>query len=540
VEERFKSGELRVVVSSTSLELGIDIGSVDLAVLVHPPGDVVRLLQRIGRAGHEPGGVRRGLVLTASPAELLEAAVPVASGRWGQCEPLALPAAPLDVLCQHLLGMCCARSWPPEEMYDLARRAGPYAGLASADFDDCLAYLRGVARDGESWLPARLREDGDCWRVKDAKTARTLRRNIGTIVAERTVPVATRREPLLEDDMATPSYVPVGEVDEAFADRLQPGDRFLLDGKCLEYRARQEGLLVVEEVPGRPRVPRWGRAGWPLSPQLAHRLAALRGEAVEALREGQEALARLLRDDYELGDDAVAVLVAHFQQQELVSEVPDAATLLVEIVSPGFFTEYYLHTPLNQMANDALARVAVARLARDHGRSATSVVADLGLLLRVRGELPDAAESLRRLLAADGFTADLDSSLQEGEALRARFVRVAQAGLMLLRNPEGRKRKVGGEGWAERRLFEQVRAREPDFVLLRQALREVREELCDVPSALAYAEALPRLTVRCRHLSSPSPFAQAWSQAGPGESASAETPAEALARLHAELTGGGS
>src|SRR5262245_11155069 len=111
VGSRFKKGQLRVVVSSTSLELGIDVGTVDLAVLVHPPGDVVRLLQRIGRAGHEPGGLRQGLLLTASAAELLECTVTCASGRSGQCEPLTLPPVPLDVLCQQLLGTCCARSW---------------------------------------------------------------------------------------------------------------------------------------------------------------------------------------------------------------------------------------------------------------------------------------------------------------------------------------------------------------------------------------------------------------------------------------------
>src|SRR5262249_42863414 len=94
VEGRFKRGELRVVVSGTGRELGSDIGPVDLPVLVHPPGDVIRLLQRVGRAGHEPAGVRQGLVLTASAAELLEAAVTSASGRAGQCEPLQIPSTP--------------------------------------------------------------------------------------------------------------------------------------------------------------------------------------------------------------------------------------------------------------------------------------------------------------------------------------------------------------------------------------------------------------------------------------------------------------
>ena len=111
---------------------------------------------------------------------------------------------------------------------------------------------------------------------------------------------------------------------------------------------------------------------------------------------------------------------------------------------------------------------------------------------------------------------------------------------MVLRQPEGRKRRVGGADWSERRLFESVRQRDGDFVLLRQAVRELRQELCDMPVALEYARRLPALTIRCRRLSRPSPFALAWTQLQDGAFESqALTPEEALLRLHAELTGGG-
>lgn len=532
VEGRFKRGELRVVVSSTSLELGIDIGSVDLAVLVHPPGDVVRLLQRVGRAGHDPGGIRQGLLLTATAAELLESTVTCASGRAGQCEPLTLAPGPLDVLCQQLLGMCCSRSWDPDEMFDTVTRAAPYADLTRDDFDACLAYLRGVDQFGEAWLPPRLREDGDCWRVHSARVAGLLRRNLGTILTERSVPVALQEE----DELTRPRAI--GEVDEAFADRLQPGDRFLLDGRCLEYRRREEGAAVVEEVAGQPRVPRWVGSGWPLSSQLAQRLYLLRLQAAEALREGKDALQRLLGEDYGLIDAACAMLATYFHEQESVSEIPDTATLLVEAVRDERGCDYFVHTPLNRPANDALARVAVRRLGRAYHASATSVVADLGFVLKSRSEARDPAALVRELLAADGFRADLDASLADSETLRSRFARVATTGLMLLRNPDGKQRKVGGPAWAERRLFEQVRGHDPTFPLLRQAVREVGQEVCDADAAAAFVERLPLLTIRCRWLARPSPFAAAWTQSERGEPDHARTAAEALARLHAELTGG--
>jgi ATP-dependent Lhr-like helicase len=544
IEQRLKRGRLRAVVSSTSLELGIDIGSVDLVVLVHPPGGVVRLLQRVGRSGHAPSGARRGLVLTASSAELLEGAVTAASGRSGQCEPLRVPAAPLDVLCQQLLGMAAARAWSADEAFDLVLGAWPYRDLCRADFDDCLRYLSGGGEgDRPDWLPARLRWDRDAFTLRDTRTARLVRRNLGTILAEEPLPVVLERDPPaggdVADDAVGPSLQPVGEVDEAFADGLQPGTRFLLDGRCLEFRRREGGGLVVYEVPGRPAVPRWAGDGVPLSAELAGRLDLLRQRAREALLLGPEALRELLRRDYALSGAAADLLLAHFQRQECVSEIPAAGVCLIEEVPTDGGTDYYVHTPLARAGNDALARVAVLRLARDHGRSAASLVADLGFALLLRGPAGLEPDTLRGLLRVEGFDGDLGAALEGSEALRERFRRAALVGLMLLRNPLGRRRRVGGPDWAERRLFDRVRAADTDFVLLRQARREVREQVCDGPAARAFLEALAGRRLCCRRLAGPSPFAEAWTQLAAGPVESVETAEEALRRLHAALTGRG-
>jgi ATP-dependent Lhr-like helicase len=528
VERGLKRGELRAVVSSTSLELGIDIGSVDGVVLVHPPGNVVRLLQRVGRSGHGPGLPKRGLVLTASAGELLEAAVTSASTRSAQYEPLRVPDHPLDVVCQQLLGMAAAGPWTSDEAFALVRRAHPYRGLTRDDFDGCLDYLSGRRREKvsgtfSSWLPARLSWDGDEFRICDTRTVKLLRRNLGTILADEPRPVR-----LLDGS-------PVGEVEEPFAERLSPGDRFLLDGRCLEYRRDEDGALLVEEVLGRPLTPRWGADGWPLSSELARRLYLLRVQAAEALRAGRAALAALLQDDCGLGDDAAAALVAHFERQECASEVPDAATLLVEVVPRQGAADHYLHTPLNRAGNDALARVAVLRLARE-GRPAQTLVTDLGLMLSVAGG-EVGPDDWRRLLAADGFDADLSASLSDSAALRARFQRVAHTGLMLLRNPLGRRQRVGGRDWGGRRLFDKVRRGDPGFVLLRQAEREVAREVCDGGAARDFVTELPRWAVRCRRLVRVSPFVEAWGPVDAGPAERPDTPEEALRRLHAALMG---
>lgn len=534
VERALKQGRLRAVVSSTSLELGIDIGTVDGVILVHPPGDVVRLLQRVGRSGHGPGQVRRGLVLTASPGELLEAAVAGASGRSIQCEPLRIPSHPLDVLCQVLVGIASIDSWTADDSYALVRRAYPFRHLTRGDFQSCLDYLSGwkskPSRDSEdesesgrtSWLPPRLVWDGDFFTIVDVGTARLLRRNLGTILAEE--PKAIR----LTDGSA------VGELEERFVERLNPGDRFLLDGRCLEYRRLEGEQMVVEEVIGRPMVPRWTTGGLGLSAELAMRLYGLRERAAEALRAGPKALAQLLRDEYHLEDEAANVLAAYFEEQERLSEIPDSRTLLIEIVPRQGATDCFLHTPLSRAGNDALCRVAVHRLLRDRACAVHSLVADLGFHLSFTGAAP-APEEWRGLLTATAFDADLTEALQESTALRERFGRVAITGLMLLRNPLGGRQRVGGHDWGERRLFDQVRTADPHFVLLRQAEDEVRQEVCDATAARRYAETLPAIAICYRRLTRISPFVEGWTQVTPGPEAVTLSPDEALQRLHEAL-----
>ncbi len=535
VEGRFKQGQLRAVVCSTSLELGIDFGSVDLVVLVHPPGGVVRLLQRVGRAGHGPGRVRRGLVFTSSAAELLEAVVTSASGRSIQCEPLCVPAHPLDVLCQQLAGMAAAQTWTADEAFALVRQSYPYHDLSREDFDDALAYLHGVHRDGRPWLPPRLRGDAAGFSICNDRTARLLRRNFGTILAEERA-IVMASNPFSRDREGSADQTEVGDVDQSFADRLQPGDRFLLDGRCLEFRRREGTSLVVDETPGRPATPRWGGDGLPLSTELARRLFLLRVQAAEALRDGPTALAELLRGEYGLMGDAATLLMTYFQRQESVSEIPGGEMLLIEEVSSDQGVDYYFHTPMNRKGNDALARVAVLRLARDGIRSA-AVVADLGFALQLFDPWADPPATARLLFVAEQFGADLDAALADGPALRQRFGQVALTGLMLLRNPLGRGRRVGGRDWGERRLFDQIKARDPDFLLLRRAEREVRADLCDGSAALRYVEEAARGPIRCRRLARPSPFAEGWTQAAEGPMDPVESPAEALRRLHAALMG---
>jgi ATP-dependent Lhr-like helicase len=456
--------------------------------------------------------------------------------------------------------MASSAAWKPDAAFDVIRRAYPYKSLSRVDFDDCLCYLSDKRRNGEDWLPPRLRWEAGAFTICDEFIARLLRRNLGSIIGEelRSVRVLRGNESesparefskhrlesqALARESMSPSLVlrdqtrEIGQVDDQYADRLQPGDRFLLDGRCLEYRRTEGWDLLVDEVIGRPVTPRWYGSAWSISAELARHLYLLRTRAGEALRDGTAALAIMLRDEYGLNRHAIAMLVEYFRLQECLSEIPDAATCLIEAVPTEEGTDYYLHTPLHQQGNQGLAQVIVRRLAAGRGVQASSLAADLGLVVSVRVETKLSPADWRDLQAAADCESDFEEALLQSEMLRERFQGVATTGLMLLRQPLGGRRRVGGRDWGRRRLFDQVRISEPDFVLLRQAMQEVQAEWCDFQSALSYLRDMPSMTIRCRQLSQPSPFAQNWTQINAGPDDESANPVEALERLHAELTG---
>ena len=502
VERRLKHGRLWTVVSSTSLELGIDVGTVDQVVFVHPPGGVMRLLQRVGRSGHRPDEPRRGLLLTASAGELLEAAVTASSGRDGQIEQVKPITAPLDVLCQQLVGMAMTDLWSPSDAFDLVRRADPFRDIPHCDFDDCLDYLSGRRRDGSAWLPPRLRWQDGKFTIADERTAKLLRRNLGTIFTEDACAIRLR-DP--DDDERNRA---LGEVDLSYAEKLQPGDRFVLDGRCLELKKRESSTLLVDEVMGSPQIPRWIGTGVPMSGELARRIFLFRIQAGERLRDGEAGLHDSLRQEYYLNPSAAAALVRYVGTQETLSEIPTLGALLVEIVSMQSCVEAFVHTPLSRSANDALARVLTWRWQRAGARNVMALAADLGMYVVIPAPGSVALDAWRKGLDAQRFADDLRESLQTSDLLRQAFTRVAQTGMMVLRNPLGRKRKVGGKDWTERRLFEQITASVPDFVLLRQAQQESLYSQCDLDAAREFVAQIAAWPIRIRRLAQPSPFGE--------------------------------
>lgn len=532
VESRLKAGELRAVVTSTSLELGVDIGTADRTLLIGLPGSASRCLQRIGRAGHRVGAVTRGSILAATAAELVGAAVTARAARETNVEPLRPIRAPLDVLCQQLIGLACGGEVDAEAAFALLRRSSPFATLGRADFDACLNFLAGelAAPPGAfepepgatpRWTSPRIWKARGRFGLKNGRIRRWFYGNVGTITSEESARV-------LADGAE------IGTLEGAYAERLQPGDRFVLDGRSLAFVRREGGLIHAKASGGEPDLPRWTSDRQGLSAELALDVARCRFEAARLAAEGPHALRSWLIESFRLGPEAVGVIEDLLAAQEQISEIPSGEDLLVEEAPHPEGFAYAFHAPLGRPACEALGRAVASRLGRRFGRDLALTIADLGWSIRLPEGRRIEAQELPPLLRVEQFADDVLDGLDRGDLLAKRFRHVATTALMVLRNPEGGRLRVGGLAWVSTRLYPLVKAACPDHPLLRETRREVLEDHLDATTALAWLETRPR--VRFRALAAPSPFAAAWIDPGGPEPLQFEAPEEALRRLHARLT----
>jgi ATP-dependent Lhr-like helicase len=287
---------------------------------------------------------------------------------------------------------------------------------------------------------------------------------------------------------------------------------------------------------GEPNLPRWSSDRQGLSAELARDLAAFRAEAAARLADGPSALREWLAETHDLDTAASGLLESLIAAQEQASEVPTAEMLLVE-ESPAPMSEgftYTFHAPLGRAAIEALARATSARIGRRFGRDLSMAVADLGWSITL-GDGRLTPGDIPGLIAADAFDADVLEGLDRGDLPARRFRHVAATALMVLRNPDGKRTRVGGMLWVAQRLYPLVRAACPDHPLLRETTREVLNDVLDVRSALEWLATAP--VIRFRTLPAPSPFAAAWVDPSGPEPLRFESADDALGRLHARLVG---
>ena len=496
VEERLREGSLRVVVTSTSLELGIDIGTVDEVVLVSSPRDVTRALQRIGRSGHRIDRHPRGRFIGTGVDDVLECLVVSERCRAGTLDPIRVPVAPLDVLAQQLVGMAAVARWRDDDAYALVCRASPYATLTRADFDAVLDYLSDASDAmAERRVYAKLVREEGWFEGRGRSVATIFYQNVGTIAGGASIRVKPRGSP-----------TPIGTVEEDFLEQLKPGDRFLLGGRVWAFMYAQGMTAFVAPASGRPSVPRWASEILPATPGVAWGVGELRARLRDALARGSAAsVAAGLVADHGLEHADALALADYVATQHALSPIPDPDEVLVERWTDADDPRVVIHavtSPLGRRANEALARALAWRLGKG---SVGLMVDDQAFALRVtkRAAWDDAV--LARLFAARQFRADVRSAIARSDLWGRRFRAVAAIGLMLVKNFQGRSKFVGAMQMNARRIWTVLERERPDFPLVRETYRTVLDDDLDVPTAERWLEAVQgRITLR--DLDAPPPF----------------------------------
>ncbi len=527
VEDRLKDGQLRAVVCSTSLELGIDIGAVDLVVMVATPKGVSRAIQRIGRSGHSLNQTSHGVLVATNINDLVEAIATAQLIRQGVLDPIKILDRPNDVLAQQIVGMAALAPIAADAAYDIVRGALPFRELERAEFDHVLEYLMGGGASLQrqySGLFGKITLADGLIALAHPRVAREFLLNIGTIVSEGYVSVLLGRRRL-------------GSVEEGFIKQLQAGDLFVLGGRVVRLIETGVQEAYVERADGHlPTIPRWNAAKMPLTSGLARAVRELRNELDARLRAGPDAAAlEWLVENFQISLANAQPIVEFFRAQLAISEVPVASKLLIERYRDGDHAHYFFHSLIGRSANDALSRIVAWRVQDRIGGNALVTIDDYGFLLTLRRfqELP--LGQWQGCFRREGAEEDLHAALRGSELVKWQFRGVAQTGLMVPRKLSGRERKPRQLSWSSEVLFRVLEQHEPDHPLLEEAYRQAAHTFLDAETAFAFLDDAQDLEWTLRELPVVSPFSFPIYASKIKESMMLEDPAAAIERIYFEM-----
>ena len=473
-EERLKNGELKCVVCSTSLELGIDIGYVDLVVLLGSPKSVSRALQRIGRSGHKLHDRIKGRFLVLDRDDMLEDALILKNAIEKRIDNIYIPENCLDVLSQQIYGMAIEQVDHIENIFATIKRCYSYRNLSRDDFSNVIKYLTGDYAELElRHVYAKIWYDETTGNIgKRGKLARVLyATNIGTIPDESFVTVKLGDQP-------------IGKIDEDFLYRMRRGDVFVLGGNTYQYNFSRGMVAQVVAAPGRvPTIPSWFSDMLPLNYELAmsiQKFRALVGERFSKYKSKEEILAFINEYLYVEGSTAEAIY-NYFKEQFDYAEIPTADRIIAENLY--FEGKHYLifHTCFGRRVNDVLSRALAYIYSKLHHTNIIVSITDHNFYLQSNKRL-GAAEGIEQL-KKENLQKLMELAVDKTEILKRRFRHCAGRSLMILRNYKGQRKAVGRQQVSSQILINAVKRISNDFPILKEARREVLDDLMDVKNA---------------------------------------------------------
>ncbi len=529
VEDRLKNGELRAVVCSTSLELGIDIGAVDLVVMIATPKGVSRAIQRIGRSGHSINKSSHGVLVATNINDLAEATVTAKLVRERALDPIKIQDRPFDVVAQHIVGIAALGSASANEIYRLITRALPFRELTREEFDRILHYLEGggesLAQQYGGLFGKVIVDKNAAVSLAHPRVAREFLLNIGTIVSEGFVDVLLNRRR-------------IGSVEEAFIKSLNMGDLFVLGGRVLRLIDTGVQEALVERADGQlPTIPRWNAAKMPLTSGLARAVRELRADLATKLQDDADDGSSLewLVERYQISLANAQAIIEQFRAQLAISDIPSGERMLIELYRDDQFSHYFFHALIGRSANDALSRIVAWRVKNRSGGNALVTIDDYGFLLTLRHFQELTLEDWRLCFEREGAEEDLRAALRGSELVKWQFRGVAQTGLMVPRNYPGQQRKRKQLNWSAEVIFRVLEQHEPNHPLLEEAYRQATHTFLDAEEANAFLGQVQDYDWRLRELPTVSPFSFPIYASKIKETMMLEDPAVAVERIYHEL-----
>lgn len=499
-EDKLKDGELKVVVSSTSLELGIDIGYIDLVILISSPKSVSRALQRIGRSGHKLHQKAKGRIVVVDRDDLVECSLILKNAIEGKIDEIHIPENCLDVLAQHIYGLAIESKQNIDTIYDLVKRSYCYRNLSINDYLSVLSYLAGEYTDLEDrYVYAKIWADYDTNMFgKRGKLARMLySTNIGTIPDRSSARVKCAGQV-------------VGHVEEDFMEKLQKGDTFVLGGKIYRFNYARGMTLNVTPSSGPPSIPSWFSEQLPLSFDLALEIQRFRALMEGKLEYGRskEEIMNFIHEFLYVDYNAANSIYEYFREQYLYAVIPSNKKLLIEHYK-GFGDRKFVvfHTCSGRRVNDALSRAVAYILAKKYKRDIMISISDNGFYLSSEGKI-GGLEAFQDL-TSENIKDILIKSIDKTETLAGRFRHCAGRALMILRRYKGKEKSVSRQHIKGKILLNFVKELDENFSILKEARREVIEDFMDIKNAKRVLKMIEsgQLEIKQINTTIPSPFA---------------------------------
>ncbi len=468
VEEMLKKGELKCVISSTSLELGIDIGYIDIVVQIGSPKSIAKGLQRIGRSGHAFNRISKGRMIVFDMDDLIECTVLTKSVYENFIDRVFVPKNSLDVLAQVVVGMSLEDVWNIKDAYSLIKRSYCYHGLPFEKFMEVIDYLSGKTY-GEKFYSKIWYDEAEGKFGKKKSTRMIYFMNMGTIPEEADFVVIDENN------------VPIGDLSEKFVERLKQGDIFVLGSRTYEFIRLRGNKVYVRRAEGRrPTVPSWTGEMLPRSFDLSIEVGKFRRKIEEMIRNNENVIDYLMEEYYL--DRSGALSIYKYIKEQMVDFVPGDDSVFIEgYIDASNMYNIIFHFPFGRRVNDALSRVFAHNIANRYVTNTRITVTDDAFMITTGKKID--IKSVLNLVRSSTFERDLRDAVKNTELFKQRFRHCATRSFMILKKYKGADISVTKQQLKSDRLLEML-AEIPNFPVLEETYNEIFNIVMDVPHAL--------------------------------------------------------